>query len=250
MTDFDDAQFELGRELVAAGYRRQTNKHPWRPTTGLFRIAAPIMAGLVLIASFVGVSLIREPGPASAQVFKITELADGIELSVIDIITTPEAVEQQLVNDLGLLSELHASPVHPYLVGKIIAVGTTGDSGPVYDIQPDGTIDTITLNEGFNGTLIISYGRAAEDGELYHATIEDPRCIQLWGQTINQTRLLLEQNGDTVRYETVDADLKVQTDANPENIDPAYGLTSISYITNDTLVVSYSANPGTQPDCR
>ncbi len=245
MTDFNDAQYKLERELVAAGHRLQAKKANKSPSRMLVRLGGPVMAGLVLVVGFIGVGLIRQPTPASA--FKITELTNRVELEVIDIITSPQEVSQQLINELDLPSELYSVPVHPDLVGQIISAGTTGDSAPVYQTQPDGTVDIITLDEGFNGILIIEYGRAAELDEIYKATVPNPLCSQLWGQTLEQSLPVIEEQVGNIQFETIDQRQATDTDVEVDSVDPTYGLTDVTNLSSNSVIVTYSANPANQP---
>lgn len=243
-TNLDDYQERLGRQLVAAAYRKRQQAETGR--SGVPRLL--ILAVVVLVVAVATVGLIAIPlRPAAADVFVITRLEDEVQLAVVDIITDPAEVESQLENELNLTTELRAIPVPPQLEGKIIATGSTGDVSPEVTFDVDSTIEQIILPEGFNGDLLIEYGRKSQSDEPYEATTTDPICSELWARTLAETKTRLAKLAVTVRYETIDTDGFATIDVSASQIDPSYRLIDIAYLATDEVLVTYAGDLDVRP---
>lgn len=244
--DLENYQHRLGRELVAAAHRQQQPVGSARsrvPNSVILAVAATVIAVALL-----GLGTLR-PQPAAAEVFVITQLEDEVRLDVIDIITDPTEVETQLADELGLEAELMAIPASPDLEGKIVATGSSGDGNVIIEVafDADDAIEQIILPEGFNGDLLIEYGRRAEPDEFYEATTTAPVCGDLWASTPAEAHDQLRQLASEIRYETVDKDNNITTDVPLDRIDPSYLLIDITYLSSDQALVTYAANLDARP---
>jgi hypothetical protein len=256
--ELGDFKEGLRRELVAAAYRQRAAarqpvpvaRRSWR----LSPIAGLAVAALVVAAGVMGASLLIPADPVAADVFAITVIDDEVELAVIDIIVDPEAVTRQLADELGVDAELRAVPTPPALIGQIVVTATfEGRVEPEVEHDENGVIDRIALPAGFSGTLYIEYGRDAEPGEVYKATITDVACAELWGLTPGEAAPRLNDLATQVYYEAIDGDNANTARVALDDIDSSYRLIDVVYLNQETLVVTYAADPDEQPrhtNCR
>jgi len=243
----DKFRHELGAELKAAAYRQAapavstpSQRRHVNPALGL------VAAGILIVVAAVGYSIAR-PTTAQADVFAISRIDGRYVLEVVDVVTNPEEVVAQLDSELGIESELVAVPVSDDLIGRLLVASTTGDVIPQLVRDIDGVITRIILLEGFNGTLIIEYGRRIEPGESYVMSLPNPACGELWGQTATESAARLEQIADNIGYETEDERGISTTGVDFEDIDPSYRLIDITNIDPHTIIVTYAAEPTLRP---
>lgn len=240
--DLETFQDRLGRELVTAAARRSAASTAKRGPT---RLPTPWPAALTMAAAVIAVALIGavalRPQPAVADVFVITRAGGAIRLDVVDIVTEPGRVEQQLATEAGLDAELDAVPAAPELVGHFLRAEFESAVRPEVGFE-GGSIATVTLPPGFSGRVRLVYGRAAEPGETYTATVTDPSCAGLWASTAGESLELTAELGSTVRYETIDPDNQRDVDVAPTAIDPTYKLVDITSVSETEVVVTYAAD--------
>ncbi|MEM9563556.1 MAG: hypothetical protein AAGA93_13105 [Actinomycetota bacterium] len=219
-------------------------------------MATAVLAGVAAV--LVAVALINEvllARPAGAEVFAITVLDSEVRLDVIEVVTDPTRVEAQLRDELGLDSSLVAVPAAPELVGTIVAAGSGGSIAPELRVvaADDGTIERIVLPEGFNDGLLIEFGRTARPGETYVATTTAAICADLWGMGPTEASGALTARATTIRYELIDADNNVTTNAAADQVPRSYHLIDVTPLAADELVVTYAADIDARPrhpNCR
>jgi len=245
--DMDRFRRELGAELKAVAYRQAS---PAASPSSRWRRVNPVLglvaAGILVVVAVVGYSIAR-PAPAQADVFAISRIDGRFELEVVDIVTNSREVVAQLDAELGIQSEVVAVPVSDDLIGRLLAASTTGDVTPQIVRDVDGVITRIGLLEGFDGTLIITYGRRIEPGESYVMSLPNPACGELWGQTATESAARLVQIADDIRYETEDEHGISRTNVAFGDINPAYQLVDITNTDPHTIIVTYAANPALRP---
>lgn len=249
MSSVEKFRHDLGRELVGAAHRQAAQQEagdraPQRvPGT---RRLLPIL-GLALVLVVVAISVFAIPGPldspdATADSFAILELEDRVELQVIDIISDPAAVQRQLEDELGLQAEVMAVPAEPQRVGRVGAVGTTGDIAPEMVRDSDGKVTKVVLPSGFNGSVWIEYGRAAEPGEMYMFTTTSPLCADYFGQDFATIGAEVDRLATHMRYETMHDDFVMTPEVPIDDIPDDYLFVDIIALSDDSYLVTYAAN--------
>ena len=239
--DISDFEQQLGRELRAAGYRRlqarssDLQDRRWRPVALTAAVAA---ATLVAVIAFAGL----RPPAATAHPFKVVYLEDEIRLDVIDVVEDPRSAEQELQDELDVEVEFVARPAPAELVDQVVFVSSTGTTNVQPVFGDDGRAERFVLPREIDGQLSIHYGRQAQPGEDYDATITSPVCHELWAQTPRQAAARLAQLSDNIRYNTVDTDYRHESDVTPDDVDPSYRLVDIMFLSQDQLLVIYAAH--------
>lgn len=250
MSSVKKFQHDLGRELVGAAHRQAAAANEQRRAPSPLKMLPIIgIAAVLLIAA---ITVIDLPGPlgtpdAVADTFVITQLDDRIELEVVDIITDPDDVLTQLQDELGLQAEIFAVAADPQLIGQISAIGTTGDIAPQMVFNNNGTVTKVVLPIGFQESLIIQYGRAAEPAEPYIMTVTNPICANYFGQTFTTTGTEINRLADLVRYETIDPDGILTPEAPINDIPANYVLIDIAALSDNSYIVGYAANTTSRP---
>lgn len=239
--DISDFERQLGQELRSAGYRRlqarssNLQDRRWRPAALTAAVAAATLVAVLALAG------LRAPA-ATAHPFKVVYLDNEIRLEVIDVVEDPRPAEQELQDELGVEVEFVAQPAPPELVDQVVAVSSTGTTNVQPVFGDDGRAESFVLPPEIDGQLSIHYGRQAQPGEDYAATITSPVCHELWAQTPRQAAARLAELSDNIRYNTVDPDYRHQTDVTPHDIDPSYRLVDIMFMSQDQLLVVYAAH--------
>ncbi len=249
MTSLKNFQNDLGRELVGAAHRQAADANQRQPAFSRRRFATVVaLAAVLLIVTVTIVDLPGSVGPDDAvAAFAITELDNRIELKVIDIITDPEGVEAQLEDELGLQAEVFAVASDPQLIGQVSAIGTSGDIAPQMVFDNNGVVTKVVLPVGFQESLIIEYGRAAESGEPYLMTVTSPVCATYFGQPFTMIGAEVDGLAGLVRYETIDTDIAVTPEVDIVDIPGDYVLIDIAALSDDSYLVSYAANTTSLP---
>ncbi len=183
MSDLEQFKNELGDQLVLAA-RRRNEKAASSPLPRRPRVVPIAATALVLVLGSALSSFFRSD-TANAEVFEITSSDRLIRLEIVDLIGDTDASEEQLRREVGLESDFIAVPTDPALVGRIVALGTTGSVLSNARPGADGYISAIELPSALGGSLTISFGRSALAGERYEATTTHPRCAEFFGQTLD-----------------------------------------------------------------
>lgn len=251
MSDLKKFEHDLGRELVGAAYRERATARQHRPAFARRRLIPVFAIAAVLLLATVTVADL--PGPfdsseAVAEVFVITVLEDRIELDVVDIVTDPSEVQDQLRNELGLEAEVFAVASDPQLVGQVSLLGTSGDVAPQMEFNPSGTVDRVILPAGFEQSVVIEYGREAAPGELYVMTVTSPLCAQFFGETLEATVDEVSALATQIRYQAIDERGAVAVDPAPETIPGDYILVNIFALSDDSYIVAYAIDNPDRPE--
>ena len=239
--DLADFEKKLGEELVAAAYRLMEARHE----RSRVRRLVPIMAGAVATIVFVvlAVFLITEIRPTSvtAQPIEVIHLEHEIILEIVDFVDDPRAAEQKLKEELGIDITFEAVPSPPELVNQVTSALNWGFSSVKLESGEDGRNDRIVLPQTIDGAMIVYYGRPALPGERYLVSDTSPICRELWAQTPAESAPLLPQYADTIRYDIMDANYQYYSELSITEIDPNYRLIETTYMSDNELLVVYSA---------
>lgn len=218
--------------LVQRRYRRSTIGR--RNSKRALMLAAVF---LVIVGAVGGLLLAVPSDKAAADVFEISRRDGEILLSVVEVVDDPQSIIDQLAEEVGLPAEVFAVPVPEPLVGSIIAVGSLGTLEPTFVGSADGTITEIRLPEDGSGPIIIEYGRLAETGEEFMATIPDERCASFFGLTIDGSLDDLSELASAFQYQLNLPDQTVMTEVRLDEIPTGARIVAISFIEQDKILV-------------
>ena len=240
--DLSDFEQQLGRELQAAAHRRIEAGH-----TGLLarhRSRVPLAVAAAIAAVVIGWAVFASlrPGPAIAHPFEIVYLDNEIHLEIVDLVHDPRASERELADELGIEVEFVAVPVPAELIGQFVGVASSGTTAARVIFDATGRSERVVLPHDVDGELIIRYGREARPGERYHINITSPVCGEVWAMTPRQASARLAELAEHVRYDTFDSDYNYAADVAPAEVDPDYRLIDTILLSQNELLVVYSAH--------
>ncbi len=240
--DLADFEKQLGEELVAAAYRIMEARHERSRTRRLM----PIMAGAVATIVFVmlAVFLVTEirPTPVTAQPIEVIHLEHEIILEIVDVVDDPRAAEQELQEELGIDVTFEAVPSPPELVNQVTSALNWGSTTVRFELGENGRYERFILPKTIDGAMIVYYGRPALPGERYMNSITSPICRDLWALTPAESAPLLPQYADTIRYDIMDTNYQYYSELSIAEIDPNYRLIETTYMSDNELLVVYSAH--------
>lgn len=239
LSDFEE---QLGRELRAAAYRRIEARDSRAPSRRAYPIVLGALAAVVVVAvAAVVISEVR-PQPVAAHPFKIIYLEHEIRLEIVDLVEDPRGAEQKLGEELGIDIEFVAVPTPPELLNEVGGAFGSGTTTIGVEFDEAGRSESITLPQVIDGKLSILYGRDALPGEPYHFTVTSPQCGELWDQTPQESVERLDGLAGTVRYDTYDSDYRFTSEVPFTEIDPDYRLIDTMFLSDDKLLVVFSAH--------
>ncbi len=185
MTDLERFKERLGDELVAAANRRAAV--PPAVASPRRRHLVPVAAlGLLSLVGLVIVPFVR-PASVDAETFEITTSDEVTRLEIVDLIINPMVSEQQLRREVGIESDFVPVPTDAELVGRVVAIGTTGSVELDLHSGASGFPTVIDVPRDFDGVLTISYGRLAQPNQTYGAHTPHALCQDLAGQTLAES---------------------------------------------------------------
>ena len=240
--DLSDFEEQLGRELRAAAYRRVEARDSKTRATRLYPalIGALATVAVVVIAAFVLAEV--RPRPVAAQPFKIIYLEHEIQLEIVDLVNDPRAAEQELQEELGIDVTFEAVPAPPELLNQVSGSFSTGSTNIEVEYDEAGRSKRIILPQQIDGELIIQYGRPALPGERYIYGITSPMCREVWAQTPEESAQRVSQFADTIRYDMFDSDYNYHSEVSFTEIDRNYRLIDTIFLSDNELLVRYSAH--------
>jgi hypothetical protein len=176
----DDLMPGYRDELVRAASRQIRRRQRRRRLAGVAALGAATAAVLTLALN------LANPDRAEAGV-EITERNGRIEVSLTDVETRPDVVEDAL-NDAGIDATVAAVPVGPSNVGRFAGF-TADDPDSVQPIDARGrTFPGFSVPIDYAGHLELRLGRPAELGEPYaeysdaYLAGEPLHCAGVYGQ--------------------------------------------------------------------
>lgn len=205
-----------------------------------------LVAAAVLVVTVLAVNLVRTPA-SSAEVFRVTETATEITFDVVNLVDDPAEVSDQLTAVLGVPATTVAAPVADHLVGRLTVTEFEDIDTSQTTVDADGTITQIVIERDAIPTSVeVVYGRPALDNEPFAATSPDPRCVDVFGLTLNDAQPFLDEIATTVTFATFSAN------ADNDSPDPELVVVQILFVDNSTLVVTLApstddVNP--HPNC-
>ena len=240
--DLADFEKQLGEELVAAAYRIMETRDARSRTRRLVPIlvGAVVTVAVVALAAFVVMDI--RPTPVTAQPFEVVHLENEIHLDIVDVVDDPRAAEQELQEELGIDVTFEAVPTPPELVNQVTSALNWGSTSVKFVFGENGRNERIILPQTIDGALVVYYGRPALPGERYIHSITSPICRDLWALTPQESVPLLPQYADTIRYDMMDANYNYHSELSITKIDPNYRLIETTYMSDNELLVVYSAH--------
>lgn len=240
----DDFQAELQSQLVTAGYRQRQARLSQAKGTRLGPVGLRVLAGLVMLVAVVGVGLtvLSPANKVAADVFVIRPLGESVEIDVVELVDNPQEVVAQLRDELGLTAYVQAVPVSPPLVGRIVAFGSVGGDLIEVVLSEDAGVQTIILQEGFAGDLRIEYGRRGASGEAYLASGSGLYCSAVYGLTPEKSLPKLEALGLMLRFETIDAEFRGQTNVAVQDIPADWVVAETIELSDVSAIVTFAPN--------
>ena len=167
----------------------------------------PMVAAVGAIAAAAGSWLVLDTSPATADV-EVRFTAGGIEVLLTDRTTTIEEV-QEVFEDAGLDVRVDAVPAGPSNIGRFVGLLFDGPVEEVTNLRGldrDGNaFSGFTVEDRWEGTLVLSMGRPARPGEPYalasdaFADDEPLDCSGILGRPLRGSLARLEDL--TVRIE-------------------------------------------------
>ena len=97
---------------------------------------------------------------------------------------------------------------------------------------------------------MVQYGRQAEPGEKYGATITAGACVELWAQTPEQAAVRLAELSDNIRYSIIDINYRYHTDTAPDHEDDSYRLVDVMFLSQEELLVTFAVHLDALGDSR
>ncbi len=240
--DLSDFEEQLGKELRDAAYRRIEARGSRTAANRLYPVLIGALAtvAVVVIASFVLAGI--RPRPVAAHPFKIIHLEHEIQLEIVDVVNDPRAAEQELQEELGIDIAFEAVPAPPELLNQVSGSFSTGSTDIELEYDEAGRSKTIILPEQIDGELIIQYGRPAFPGERYIYGITSPICTEVWAQTPEESAQRIPELADAIRYDTFDSDYNYHSEVSFTEIDRTYRLIDTIFLSDNELLVRYSAH--------
>lgn len=240
--DLSDFEEQLGRELLAAAYRRLEARN----ARARFRRAYPILFGPLATVTLVAMAALVIPGlrpqAAAAHPFRIIYLEHEIRLEIVDLVKDPRVAERKLAEELGIDIEFAAVPMPPELLDEIGGAFSSGTTNIQVEFDEAGRSERIILPRMIDGKIIVDYGREAQPGEQYLYTITSPECGELWARTPQKSVARLNELADRVRYDTYDSGYNLNSEVPITEIDPDYRLIDTMFLSDDELLVVFSAH--------
>lgn len=230
------------RDLLRAELVRAAHRQAAPATTGRFSVrrAVPLLVAAAALVIVVAAGSLIRSDPVGAETFRITEQADGtVVVEVIGAIRDPEIAADEL-EAAGFSVTLEGVPTAPSLVGQLVSV---------YTEPADGTADAAVATESDGprvielrgepdslGTVVIMYGRPANEGELYVANDTVPGCAELSGQRITDDliRAIIDEHGPHVRWQQLGPPVR---EVQAEQIDDDAVILTILGLSSDSALV-------------
>lgn len=209
----DEFLAQLRDEVVAADERhRAADAAPPAPTgTPARRSRIRWLGAAAVLLLVAGAIVTLRPAPVAAGVEVIAD-ADGLTIRLTDLQTRPDEVEEA-ARDVGLEVTVDEVAVGPSQVGRFVGLSATGGSDQIQ--LTEGTSETgytaFRLPRGFEHSIVLRMGRAAEPGEelavTSDATAEGEilECRQLIGLPLSDALEIAKDAGASpVRVNVLD----------------------------------------------
>jgi hypothetical protein len=188
----------LREELLAAAARQIDAGRPIRPRPRLAVAAAGATTAVLAVAMGVLLTL-SAPAPAQADV-RVEVEGGRVIITLVELEHRPERI-QAVAQGAGLDVTVSAVPVGPSLVGRFVRSTGNGALPPELHVLGTGptTFAGFSLPEDWRGSLHLSVGRPADDGEAYvaysdaFAEGEPLHCAGVLGAPATEALALVEQ---------------------------------------------------------
>lgn len=199
----DEFLAQLRDEVVAADERhRAAIESPPAPTgTPARRSRIRWLGAAAVLLLVAGAIVTLRPAPVAAGVEVIAD-ADGLTIRLTDLQTRPDEVETA-AREAGLDVEVEQVAVGPSQVGRFVGLTATGGSDQIQITE--GSSETgftaFRLPRGFDHSLVLRMGRAAEPGEELEVTSDATakgeilECLQLTGLPVAEAIEIAEGAG-------------------------------------------------------
>ena len=237
-----DFEQRLGRELQAAAERRIDGHRTGLAASHRKAVALIAVAAVAAAVLSSAVFALLGSDAAVAGPFRVVHLEHEVHVEIVDVLGDPRAAELQLEDELGISVEFSARPTAPELVGQVVAVAGTGTTTASVDFDDTGRSERIVLPRQIDGELTVYFGRSAQAGERYDATVTSPVCGELWAMTPLEAQERLVGLADQIRYDTIDADYNLTSDVALAEVAPTHHLIDVTYLASDEVLVVYSAH--------
>ncbi len=163
------------------------------------RRAALLAGAAFFVIASVSAAILLWPQSSTVEAFAIIETDGLVIVEVAKPIEDPAAAIDQL-GEFNIAAAFEPVPVAPELVGFIVALeANSGDATVTFDA---GRVIAFVAEPG--GSLTINFGRQAEPGEVFAATLDSTTCDEWIGRTVAKAGSSLSATFDQVRWQLFD----------------------------------------------